>query len=89
MIGYLLRPEIEELIREKNWDVLRETFCQFHPSDIAEILTDVPDADDVADDRRGAVADASVGRAHRRVCLHSYPDIIHCSRHQESRTSLR
>jgi magnesium transporter len=48
MIGYLLRPEIEELIREKNWDVLRETFCQFHPSDIAEILTDVPDADDVA-----------------------------------------
>ncbi|HEY4233547.1 MAG TPA: magnesium transporter, partial [Lacipirellulaceae bacterium] len=48
MIGHLLRPEIEELIREKNWDVLRETFCEFHPSDIAEILTDVPDADDVA-----------------------------------------
>jgi magnesium transporter len=48
MIGHLLRPEIEELIRDKNWDVLRETFCEFHPSDIAEILTDVPDADDVA-----------------------------------------
>jgi magnesium transporter len=48
MIGHLLRPEIEELIREKNWDVLRETFCDFHPSDIAEIITDVPEADDVA-----------------------------------------
>jgi magnesium transporter len=48
MIGHLLRPEIEELIREKNWDVLRETFCDFHPSDIAEIITDVPESDDVA-----------------------------------------
>jgi magnesium transporter len=48
MIGHLLRPEIEELIREKNWDVLRETFCGFHASDIAEILSDVPEADDVA-----------------------------------------
>ena len=48
MIGHLLRPEIEELIREKNWDVLRETFCKFHASDIAEILADVPEADDVA-----------------------------------------
>lgn len=47
MIGNLLRPEIEELIAEKKWDVLRETFSQFHPADIAEILEDVPDVDDV------------------------------------------
>lgn len=48
MIGHLLRPELEELVREKRWDVLREAFCQFHPSDIAEILIDVADADLVA-----------------------------------------
>ena len=51
MIGHLLRPEIEELIREKKWDVLRETFCEFHPSDIAEILADVPDADEATGKR--------------------------------------
>jgi magnesium transporter len=47
MIGYLLRPELEELIRAKNWDVLRECLSEFHPSDIAEILIDIPDDDDV------------------------------------------
>ncbi len=47
MIGYLIRPELEELIREKRWDVLRETLSQFHPSDIAEILVDIPEAADV------------------------------------------
>jgi magnesium transporter len=47
MIGHLLKPELEELIREKRWDVLREALAQFHPSDIAEILTEIPEADDV------------------------------------------
>jgi magnesium transporter len=47
MIGNLLRPEIEELITDKQWDVLREAFSQFHPAEIAEILEDIPDADDV------------------------------------------
>lgn len=48
MIGHLLRPELEELIREKRWGVLREALSQFHPSDTAEILVDLPEADDVA-----------------------------------------
>jgi magnesium transporter len=47
MIGHLIRPELEELIREKQWDVLREALSHFHPSDIAEILVDIPEADDV------------------------------------------
>ncbi|WP_437202561.1 magnesium transporter [Planctomicrobium sp. SH664] len=46
MIGHLLRPELEELIAERRWDVLRATLSQFHPSDIAEILTECPVADD-------------------------------------------
>ena len=47
MIGHLLKPELEELIRDKQWDVLREVLSTIHPSDIAEILADIPDADDV------------------------------------------
>src|SRR5262245_7536475 len=47
MIGHLLRPELEELIQAKRWDVLREALSQFHPSDIAEILIDIPESDDV------------------------------------------
>ena len=47
MIGHLLKPELEELITEKRWDVLREALSHFHPSDIAEILVDIPEADDV------------------------------------------
>jgi magnesium transporter len=46
MIGHLMRPELEELIREKQWDVLREALSHFDPSDIAEILVDIPEEDD-------------------------------------------
>jgi len=47
MIGHLIRPELEELIEQKQWDVLRDALSHFHPSDIAEILVDIPEADDV------------------------------------------
>jgi magnesium transporter len=48
MIGPLLRPDLQELIREKRWDVLRDALSAFDPSDTAEILLEVPDEDDVA-----------------------------------------
>jgi magnesium transporter len=48
MIGPLLRPDLQELIQEKRWDVLREALSEFDPSDIAEILRELPDEDDVA-----------------------------------------
>ena len=47
MIGHLIRPELEELIAAKRWDVLREAFSEFDPSDIAEILSDLPNEDDL------------------------------------------
>ena len=47
MIGHLMRPELEELIREQQWDVLRDALSHFHPSDIAEILVDIPEHVDV------------------------------------------
>lgn len=47
MIGHLMRPELEELIQGQQWDVLRDALSHFHPSDIAEILVDVPVESDV------------------------------------------
>jgi magnesium transporter len=48
MIGPFFRPELQELIQNKNWDALRDALAHFDPSDIAEILIEVPDQDDVA-----------------------------------------
>src|SRR3954471_6660186 len=48
MIGTLFSPEVKELIAEKRWDVLRDALSGFDPSDIAEILIEVPDEDDAA-----------------------------------------
>lgn len=47
MIGPLIKPDIQELILEKNWDALRDALSSFDPSDIAEILVHVPDENDV------------------------------------------
>ncbi len=48
MLGPLLGPELHEMIRDKNWDELREVISGWDPSDIASILTEIPDEDDVA-----------------------------------------
>ena len=48
MIGPLLKPDLQEMIQNKSWDVLRRCLSHFDPSDIAEILIEIPDQDDVA-----------------------------------------
>ena len=47
-IGALVAPELQELIQEKRWDLLRETLSDFDPPDIAEILIELPSEEDVA-----------------------------------------
>ena len=47
MIGNLLQPELVELIRQRNFNQLREILCDFPGPDIAEILGDLS-ADDKA-----------------------------------------
>jgi magnesium transporter len=42
MLGTLLKPDFEKLIREKDWKALREAFTDFDPPDLAEILEDFP-----------------------------------------------
>lgn len=45
MLGYLLKPEYEELISKKDWESLRIAFEEVDPADIAEILEDLPAED--------------------------------------------
>src|SRR5882724_6400421 len=47
MIGSLLQPELIELIRQRNFNQLREILCDFPAPDVAEILGDLS-ADDKA-----------------------------------------
>ena len=42
MLGKLLKPEYDELVRTKDWATLRETFAQMHPADVAEVIEDFP-----------------------------------------------
>ncbi len=42
MLGTLLKPDYEKLIREKDWKNLREAFADLDPPDLAEILEDFP-----------------------------------------------
>lgn len=40
-LGKLLKPEIEDLIRKKEWDVLKESIKDLEPVDIADIISEV------------------------------------------------
>lgn len=45
MLGHLLKPEYEELIRKRDWESLRLALEDVDPADIAEILEDLPTED--------------------------------------------
>jgi magnesium transporter len=42
MLGALLKPDYEKLIRDKDWKALRQAFADLDPPDLAEILEDFP-----------------------------------------------
>ncbi|SEL97753.1 magnesium transporter [Stigmatella aurantiaca] len=42
MLGNLLKPEFEELIRSRDWNSLREAFTEMDPADVAEVIEDLP-----------------------------------------------
>ncbi len=42
MLGLLLKPEIEQLIREGNFAALREALSELPPADVADALADLP-----------------------------------------------
>lgn len=45
MIGQLIQPEIEQLINARNWITLKEIFSEMHPSEVADIISDIPEND--------------------------------------------
>jgi magnesium transporter len=47
MVGNLLLPEIQELIHQRNFSALREMFCDWPPADVAELIEDMPEDEQV------------------------------------------
>jgi magnesium transporter len=45
MLGNLLKPEFDELIRARDWNALREAFTEMDPADVAEVIEDLPAKD--------------------------------------------
>lgn len=46
MLGKVLQADFEEMIRDKQWDELREAVSELDPADVAEILIDLPAEDE-------------------------------------------
>lgn len=45
MFGKLIQPEIEQLIASRNWAMIKEIFSEMHPSEVADIIADIPQKD--------------------------------------------
>ena len=86
MIGPLLGPDLRQLIRDKRWDVLREVLSEFDPADIAEILIEVPDEDDVAIFR--LLPRALAGRVFAYLPLDHQEGLIRSLSHEQMRQVL-
>jgi len=47
MVGKLLVPEIQSLISDRNFSALREVFREWPPADLAEVILDMPENEQV------------------------------------------
>src|SRR3954470_13729653 len=47
MVGRLLQPEIQNLIASRNFAALRELFSDWPPADVAEVILDMPESEQV------------------------------------------
>ena len=47
MVGKILLPEIRDLIGERNFGALREVFQEWPPADVAELILDLPEDEQV------------------------------------------
>jgi len=47
MFGKLLGPEIQLMVRERNFSALKQTFAEWPPADLAELIADLPPEDQV------------------------------------------
>src|SRR3954465_10292246 len=47
MVGKLLLPEIQNMVEARNFAALRETFSDWPPADVAEVIVDMPENEQV------------------------------------------
>src|SRR6476620_2438825 len=47
MVGKLLLPEIKNMVEARNFAALRETFSDWPPADLAEVMVDLPESEQV------------------------------------------
>ena len=47
MVGKILEPEIKSLIDARNFAALREVFREWPPADVAEVILDMPEDEQV------------------------------------------
>ncbi len=47
MIAPLIQPEIKELIEKKEFSVLKEVFSEWAPADLAELISELPEDEQV------------------------------------------
>src|SRR4051812_45006659 len=47
MVGKILLPEIRDLIAERNFGALRDLFREMPPADVAEVILDLPEDEQV------------------------------------------
>ncbi len=47
MVGRILLPEIQNMIQARNFSALRETFSDWPPADLAEVIVDLPENEQV------------------------------------------
>src|SRR5439155_10602052 len=71
----------------KRWDVLRDALAHFDPPDIAEILTEVPDEDDVAIFR--LLPRNLAGRVFSYLPLDHQENLLRCLTKEQMRTVLQ
>jgi magnesium transporter len=86
-IGPLIGPDLQELIREKRWDVVREVLAEFDPSDTAEILLGLPVEDDVAVFR--LLPRDLAGRVFAYLPPDHQENLLRCLTNDQMRTVLR
>jgi len=75
MFGKLLEPEIRELIRARDFSALRQIFCEWPPADIAELIVDLPEEEQVVVFRM--LPNSLAGPTFEYLSIHDQKRLLH------------
>jgi magnesium transporter len=86
VLGRLLSPTIQDLVREKHWETLRDYLARLDPADVADVLIQVPDQDDAAVFR--LLPRAQAGRVFAYLPPDHQEGLLHTLTHDQMRDVL-